>query len=412
MTRLMSRPLMSCSSSETSVRPRKLRVSGWQFPALRGGLFSLGAPLLLTLICGTATAAPAPINTQFEDQDILVTLPEPALTTTTPPDDPDRLADLIQAQIQQARTTGDPRFTGYAEGLLQQWNGQMTDRLQVLKATIDQSNHRFDRARSELTALIASSAEPQQSLQARLMLANIELVQGRYDAAAEHCSELTQRLPGLIAASCQAQAQARTGKPEAAYQELKQQLANAGNATESARIWALGTLGDLATQMDNPAAKTHWLALLSAAPDDLYIRAQLADWFLARGEVNQVLSLTEGYETVDSLAVIRAIALQQSGHPDADALKATLTQRFAEAQWRGNLLHKRDFARFQLDIVDKPESALENAQENWEDQREPSDTRLLLRAAIATGNADQIASVKTWLSQNGQQDARYPEINP
>ncbi|TGN39564.1 hypothetical protein E5Q11_11895 [Marinobacter confluentis] len=366
----------------------------------------------MTLFCGSATAAPAPINTQFDDQDILVTLPEPALTTTTPPADPNRLADLIQAQIQQARSTGDPRFTGYAEGLLQQWNGQMTDRLRVLKATIDQSNHRFEQARNGLTDLIGSNTDPQQAIQARLMLANIELVQGRYDAAAEHCNELTQRLPGLIAASCQAQAQARTGQPVAAYQQLKQQFANAGNATETARIWALGTLGDLAAQLDNPAAKTYWLALLSADPDDLYTRAQLADWYLARGEVNQVLSVTEGYETVDSLAVIRAIALEQAGHPDAGALKATLTQRFAEAQWRGNLLHKRDFARFQLDLADKPESALENAQENWADQREPSDTRLLLRAAISTGNTDQIASVKTWLSQNGQQDARYPEINP
>jgi lipopolysaccharide biosynthesis regulator YciM len=236
-----------------------------------------------------------------------VTLPAPGLTATTPPPTADKLADLIQAQILRARTTGDPRFLGYSEGLFQQWQGVLTDRLRVLRATVQQSLHNFDQARDDLTQVIGTTSDRQQRIQALLMLANIELVQGEYQAAAKYCNQLEQQLPGLIAASCQAQTQARTGQPEA---------------------------------------------------------ARLAE---------------------------------------------ALRERFAEAQWRGNLLHQRDFARFQLDIDGNADAALNNARGNWRDQREPLDTRLLLRAAIAAGDQSQLNTTRAWLQSHGQTDARYPE---
>ncbi len=402
---------MTCSFNKTFGRSRILRAPVGTLPAPRGRLFFAGAALSLslTLFCGAVIAAPTPINTDFDDQQILVTLPEPSLATTAPPSDPEQLADLIQAQIQQARSTGDPRFLGYAEGLLQQWNGKLADRLRVLKATIDQSNHRFDIARNELNDVLKSSTDRGQSLQALLMLANMELVQGNYDSAAQLCDQLAQRLPGLIAASCQAQAMARTGQAESAYAQLKQQLGRSGNAPENSRLWALGTLGDIAAQLDEPAAETHWRQLLAVAPDDLYTRAQLADWHLSRSEFDKTLALTEGYEAVDSLAVIRAIAMKRAGHPDAKRLSDALAERFAEAQWRGNLLHQRDIARYQLDITGETSQALEHASTNWTDQREPADTRLLLRAASAAGDNNQLAAVREWLTKHDQRDARYPE---
>jgi tetratricopeptide (TPR) repeat protein len=384
---------MNCSFNETSGQPRILRA------------------LALTLLSGAVFAGPAPINTDFDELQILVTLPEPSLATTAPPSDPEQLADLIQAQIQQARSTGDPRFLGYAEGLLHQWDGSLTDRLRVLKATIDQSNHRFDIARNGLNDVLKSSTDRRQSLQALLMLANMELVQGRYDSAAQLCDQLTQRLPGLIAASCQAQAMARTGQAESANAQLKQHLGRSRNAPDNSRIWALGTLGDIAAQLDDPAAETHWRQVLAMAPDDLYTRAQLAEWHLSRGESEQTLALTKGYEAVDSLAVIRAIAMKQAGHPDAKRLSDALAERFAEARWRGNLLHQRDIARYQLDITGETSQALEHARTNWTDQREPADTRLLLRAASAAGDTNQLAAVREWLTKHDQRDARYPEAD-
>lgn len=409
MIKTMSRHSMSCSFRKTPGRPRNMRVPVGTLPALRGGLFCVAGLLGLATFCHASEVGSTPIDTGFDDQQILVTLPETSLTTTALPKDPDQLADIIQGQIQKARSTGDPRFLGYAEGLLNQWQQPLNDRLQVLKASVAQSNHRFDDARRELRAVINSGSSRQQRLQAHLMLANMSLVQGRYEEAEKQCGLFAQQLPGLIAASCQAQVLARTGQPEKAYKQLAKQVSVASTNDTSGLLWAQGTLGDLAAQLGKPAAENHWLEVLRLNPNDLYVRAQLADWYLQHQALDKTLALTEEYEDVESLAVIRSIAMKQSDHPDYETLAQRLEQRFAEARWRGNLLHQRDFARFQLDVLNNPELALSSARDNWTDQREPADTRLLLRAALAAGESRQVDTVRDWLAEQNQQDNRYPE---
>lgn len=407
MTRTMSRRSTICSCNRTPRRPSARLKPASTFPALRGGAFCVGM-WLLAGFSSVVTASPGPIETDFANDDILVELPEPTLTASALPESPGQLADRVQNQIIRARSTGDPRFLGYAEGILERWPGEMTDRLLTLRATLDQSLHRFDSARNDLETVIDRAGNSLQQNQARLSLANLELVQGHYEAAREHCAQLQQAYPGLIADSCMAQVDARTGSPERAYQALQGQVA-AGDSEITGRLWAEGTLGDLAAQLGNPAAEIHWQTVLNINTDDLYTRTQLADWYLSRNQINRALALTKGYEQVDSLAVIRAIAMADSGHPDAEALADRLRERFAEARWRGNLLHQRDMARFQLDIEGDAESALTLAADNWHSQREPLDTRLLLRAANAADENQPARKVRAWLEKYGQTDARYPE---
>ena len=415
MTRIMNRPSTICSCNKTRRRLSVHLKPASTFPARPGRAFCVG--LLFTGLIGligltgfstSATAAPGPIETDFDNTDILVELPEPALTAPTTPDSAEQLADLVRRQIDRARSSGDPRFLGYAEGALQQWQGKMTDRLLVLRATLAQSLHRFDSARNDLDTVLSGAGNPQQKTQAMLLLANLETVQGNYTVARTHCKHLQQRYPGLIAASCLAQVDARTGSPRKAYQALQQHAAAARSDTTS-QLWAEGTLGDIAAQLGMPEAADHWQAVLSVSPDDLYTRTQLADWHLGHNQTERTLALTEGYEDVDALAVIRAIAMARSGHPAAGALAQRLRERFAEARWRGNLLHQRDMARFQLDIEKDAETALSFAQSNWREQREPPDTRLLLRAAHAAGDDQPAQQVRLWLQEHAQTDARYPE---
>jgi len=234
-------------------------------------------------------------------------------------------------------------------------------------------------------------------------------VQGRYVKAREHCQALADLYPGLIAASCLAQTEARTGRAESAYRRLRGQLASASNADPTSQLWAEGTLGDLAAQLGLDSAAVHWGAVLQQSPDDLYTRAQLADWQLQASNLQATLALTKGYDQVDALAVIRAIALREAGAPEAEALADSLRERFAEAQWRGTLLHQRDFARFQLDIENRPALALKHALANWETQREPLDTRLVLRAAQSAADQSALKRLQQWLAQYDQTDHRYPE---
>jgi hypothetical protein len=380
-------------------------------PALRGRVVW---GLLALTVSASGLTAPSPIQTEFADDQVLVTLPDLAPVKTSEFTNAGALADKVQELLNQARATGDPRFLGYAQRLLQDWpDDRMDERLRVLRATLWQSLHRFDEARADLDRVLSGDPDRQQGIQALLTLANLETVQGRYQAAEQACDRLHQLYPGLIAASCTAQVAARTGRAESAYQSLLAQTqAPQSRHDRASRAWAQGTLADIAAQLGRREAESHWRRTLSLAPEDLYSRTQLADWLVQQQRYPEVVDLTAGHEAVDALAVLRAIALQATGAPAAEALIQSLEERFAEARWRGNLLHRRDYARFLLDLQEQPQQALAHARDNWQDQREPMDTRLLLRAARASGDNETITTTREWLAANGQQDTRYPEVRP
>jgi tetratricopeptide (TPR) repeat protein len=364
-------------------------------------------------VSAPALGATAAINDNFPDDQVLLNLPDPAATTRTDLTDPDQLANQIQGYLQLARSKGDPRYLGYAQSLLQSWpETNMNARLLVLRATLRQSLHQFDEARQDLNRVLSNSETSNNLVQALLTLANLDVVQGRYPQAEQTCDRLQNDYPGLISASCTAQVRARTGEPETAYESLKTRLENTRKPDAGARSWTEGTLADIAAQSGRAEAEKHWLAVLALTPEDLYSRTQFADWLIQKQRYDQAIALTEGYEAVDSLAVLRVIALQQRDPARAQHLIAELEERFSEARWRGNLLHQRDYARFLLDVQKRPGQALTYALDNWASQREPMDTRLLLRTATASGDDEALATATDWLAATNQNDARYPETQP
>lgn len=72
------------------------------------------------------------------------------------PRDPALAARYAHAAIEQARTTGDPRYTGNAKGALSPWWDQAEPplRIRVLRATIRQRRHQFEWALQDLDAVI------------------------------------------------------------------------------------------------------------------------------------------------------------------------------------------------------------------------------------------------------------------
>ena len=411
MTRTTNRPSTSCS--EALVRPRQrlesLRLAAFSLAPSRGGVFRV---LLLSLAAVTAQAAPTPIEIDFSPRQVLLSLPDLPAPAAAGAGDPATMADQVQAYLEQARRDGDPRFLGYAQKRLANWPAdRMTDRLLVLRATLRQSLHQFDQARADLDRVLAGDASRANRIQALLTLANLEIVQGNYGRAGDLCGRLQEVYPVLIAASCQAQVRARSGDANAAFQTLEAVMASS-HADATARAWVLGTLAELAIQLDRRDAEKYLRRALQSAPGDLYLRGLYADWLLSQDDHEGTLAVTAGFDSVDSLAVLRAIALQRLDHPDAEALISNLAQRFAEARWRGTLLHQRDYARFLLDVRGDAEAAKVHAAANWQSQREPLDTRLLMRAAIAAGDNEVLAQTRAWLSQQQQRDARYPETKP
>lgn len=398
---------MYSSNGVLGGRPLRGRGSAAPRPTLRGGVFSFA--LGLAFIAGNAFAAMPTVEPVPED-DLLLRLQDVPTAAPASAESADAVATRIRDHLQQARISGDPRFLGYAQRALQQWpEDALTPRLRMLRGSLRQSLHQFDAAQSDLTAVTDSDAPAQIRSQAWLILANMALARGHYEEARTACRSLEEGYPGLIAASCQAQVDARTGQTQAAYRELVQLTDRARAQRDPIGLtWAQGTMADIAAQLGKPEAEKHWQAVLARNPDDLYIRTQYADWLLQHDRPQAALALTDGYEQVDSLAVLRAIALVQQGPGDSPLIDR-LDERFAEALWRGDLLHKRELARFMLDVENQPEIAFDYAWANWQSQREPADTRLVLRAAQAAGKNEAAKDVRQWLNQHQQDDQRYPE---
>jgi tetratricopeptide (TPR) repeat protein len=308
----------------------------------------------------------------------LVASAQPALSA-------EDLAYQIRRHIERSRATGSPRPLGLAQGMLarlpqQQWTADVY----LMRATVLQRLHRFDEAEADLSRVLQEQPD---NAQAWLTRYSIALVRDDLDTAKRACQQLAQYRPGLLAESCRQEVASYGEQPEQAVSSLRQALKDASGARAIERDYALVTLADMASRLQLPEAGSYWQRSLLLDPDDLYRRARYADWLLGQGEPAEVVELTQGYEHVDTLAVLRAIALKRTGHLETTALSEDLEQRFDEARWRGEFLHQWEYARFMLDVKDDPDVAFLAARENWKTQRGAPDRELLIRAAAAAGQS-------------------------
>ena len=97
------------------------------------------------------------------------------------------------------------------------------------------------------------------------------------------------------------------------------------------------------------------------------------------------MPLLRGATKNDSLLL--RLALAEQALPEERAAfhehKRELAVRFEAARARGDSLHRREEARFRLQIENDAKSAFDLAIENWKVQREPADLRVLVEAAHA-----------------------------
>ncbi|PAV25130.1 hypothetical protein CF392_12600 [Tamilnaduibacter salinus] len=362
------------------------------------------------VLLSTATQAQPAIDTQIRDDAVLTTLPNQLRLDV--PVGPEALARHVQTLLQRARTTGDPRYLGYAEQALKSRpETDWTPRLHVLKATLDQSLHRFDAATKRLDRVVeTSSTSDPIAAQAWLTLATVETTQGHYTAARAACDGLSSHRGGLMSRTCHARIEALTGNAESAYQSLGELLKQGDMVgTGTGRQWARAIRAEIATQIGHPRTDEHWRMLLNESPDDLTSRTAYADWLLRQGRPSEVLVLTDGYESVESLAVLRAVAFERLPGRSDPALVERLRQGLKEAQWRGSGQHHRTLARFLLEVEQQPQEALTHARKNWDNQREPIDTAILIDAAETVGATETIDDVQQWLRQHQQTDVRFSE---
>jgi hypothetical protein len=124
-----------------------------------------------------------------------------------------------------------------------------------------------------------------------------------------------------------------------------------------------------------------------------------------------VLTLLEGRESFEPLLLRIAIAQRQLHDPQLAQSSARLRAAFAAEVQRGEAVHRREQARFLLEVEDQPSLGLAAALENWAVQREPDDVLVLVSAASAAGNRAAAQPALDFVRTQGQSDARVDVIS-
>jgi predicted Zn-dependent protease len=308
-----------------------------------------------------------------------------------------RLAARYQDEV---AATGDPRYMGYAQAALQPWwtLPEPPPAVRVLRAVVLQFDHRFAPALADLQA--ALRAEPDNA-RAWAWQTAIQMVLADYTAARSSCEQLARLSEPLIGAACRAQVDAATGRAAAASAALREKLQDEAEAATPLRLWALTRLAEIDERRgDLAAAEAAFRQALAPGEPDVYLLAAYADFLLDRGRPAEVLALLKDRGRADVLLLRLALAARALGDRGADAYAGELAARFDAARRRGDTSHRKEEARFLLSQPGRAADALVLARENWAEQREAADARVLLEAALAAGDPAAAAPVSRWLADN------------
>ena len=322
------------------------------------------------------------------------------------PADPGLATRLATAYIRASRLEGDPRFLGYAQAALSPWwkDPKAPTPVLVLRATILQSSHQFDAALTDLALVM--QREPRNA-QAALTTATVLTVQGKYAQAREACRKLSDVAPDVYRAICIAGVDSMASDAWRAYATLTDALARAPRADAAARVWGETLAGEIAHRLQYPAAESHFKTALNAGERDNYLLGAYADWLLDQGRATEVVSLLGGETRVDALLLRLALAQRASRDPGAAASIAMLRERFEASHARGDTVHQRENARFELFLGSGATAALPYALANWQVQREAADLRILAEAAAAAHDAKTLAVAQQWMDESGLE---YPAV--
>jgi tetratricopeptide (TPR) repeat protein len=315
---------------------------------------------------------------------------------------------LAQFYVRQSRASGDLRYLGYAQAVLAPWVRQyppLPDVL-VLHATLQQSRHEFSDSLATLDRALAVRPDDPQ---ARLIQATVLRVQGRYPEAAAACAQFARLVEPRLGALCIQSLRGLNGDLESAYSALTQLAPQAWRTSE--KSWLYSELGEMAVRLGRDDEAQRWFQQdLNLAPADFYVRAAYADLLLRQGRPTEVLTLLKGHESIEPLLLRIAIAQHQLHDPGVSQSSARLKAAFAAEEARGEAVHRREQARFLLDVEGQPRLSLAAALENWAVQHEPDDVLVLVSAATAAGDPSAAQSALEFVRTAGQSDVRVKAL--
>ena len=241
-------------------------------------------------------------------------------------------------------------------------------------------------------------------VQARLTRATVAHVRGNIEAARADCDALREPAP-TVSVICRAIGDSLSGNNARALDALERVT------DPSLRSWVLSLAGEIHEQQGALDAAVRAYSASLALGDDLYTTVAWVDALITQQRWPQAEGLLLPLPATDAVLLRRWIVARRQQR-NATALQTQLADRFATAQARNELLHAREAALFALEQGDSV-TALKLARQNWNDQREPADLRLLASAARAANDSAALADVRAWLARTGLRDARVERaLNP
>jgi tetratricopeptide (TPR) repeat protein len=312
---------------------------------------------------------------------------------------------LAKFYIAQARASGDLRFLGYAESVLAPWvapSAPAAPAALVLQATIQQSRHEFTAALGTLDrSLAVLPSDPQ----AWLTRATVLRVLGRYPEAQAACREFARWADRAVSLICEQSLAGLAGHLDSAYTALA--ALSVQDLTPPERAWRESELGEMAVRLGRDAEAERWFRqALTENPEDFYVRAAYADLLLRAHRDDAVRTLLKGQESIEPLLLRLAIAEQRLRDPNFAHSREQLQAAFGAETARGEAVHRREQARFLLEVQDQPDAALSAALANWDVQREPDDALILVTAAHAAGTPERAAPAIAFARAQGLHDVR------
>ena len=319
------------------------------------------------------------------------------------PDDVVRAVSLAERYFDAVAAEGDPRYIGYAQAALAPWWNLPAPpaAVRVLRAKLLQFDHRFTEALADLDAVLVVDPAHGEAWSWR---AAIHMVRADYTQARRSCEQLAPLAPPLIGVACVAQVDAATGRAEPAAQALRNALASAPGADPAQRLWALTRLAETEDRRGAyPAAEAAFRQALALDLGDVYLLAAYADFLLDRKRPAEVLALLKDKSRADVLLLRLALAAQAAGTTERETWARSLGERFDAAALRGDTTHRKEASRYHLALRGQAEQALVLARENFAEQREPADARILLEAALAARQPAAAAPALAWMAASGIQ---------
>lgn len=380
-------------------------------------LFFRGGFLAATCLLMAMAVQAAP-RTPASDAEVLERLPTRAGDSTArelgslrvawvqSPTDEAAATRLAWGYFDLAMASGDPRYVGYADAVVQRFPATHSAPLLTLRGMLRQYRHDFAGALSDLDE--ALKQDPSYA-SAQAWRGAIFLVKADYAAARQACEALQRLERAVLAGGCLGLVQAYAGELDASYQTLQNSLDLA--AFPDDQLWLQTRLGEVAAWRGQPAqAESHYRAALALGRDDVYLLAAWTDFLLDAGRPAEVVQWLQAWEASDSLLLRLAEAEAALQLPAAARHRQMMADRFAAARARGDTTHRAEEARFELRLRQEAKTAVGLARDNYAVQREPRDARILLEAAIAAQDSASAQPARDWLSTSGFEDARMRRL--